>query len=187
MDGLENNPLGSVVTLDDLLPLAWRARSEPDDPEHLASLQAANQAVLQTILSLDEHHPELEEEPAEVAVELQRLEFKLNLVLDLLGQVLSKQLELPPRVPVRLASGHIEWKCASAPAPGTKVLVEVYLSGRYPRALVLAGIAQAATRPDFAQVSFQDLGEPVQDALEKLIFRNHRRRVALARRGQHHS
>ncbi len=187
MDGPEHNPLGSGVTLDDLLPVAWRAQSASDDPEYLVNLQVTNQAVLQTILSLDEHHPELEEEPAEVAVELQRLEFKLNLVLDLLGQVLSKQLDLPARVPVRLASGHIEWKCATAPAPGTKVLVEVYLSPHYPRALVLPGIAHAATRPDFAQVVLHDLGKPVQDALEKLIFRNHRRRVAVARRGQRHA
>jgi hypothetical protein len=62
--------------------------------------------------------------------------------------------------------------------------VEVYLSPLYPRALVLPGITLAATRPDYARVAFHDLGKPVQDALEKLIFRNHRRRVALARRSQ---
>lgn len=187
MDGTEDNPLGSAVTLDDVLPVTWRAQSGSDDPEYLVSLQVSNQAVLQTILSLDEHHPELEEEPAEVAAELQRLEFKLNLVLDLLGQVLSKQLDLPPRVPVRLGSGHIEWKCSAVPAPGTKVLVEVYLAPHYPRALVLPGIAYATMRPDFAQATLHDLGKPVQDALERLIFRNHRRRVALARRGQRQS
>jgi hypothetical protein len=187
VDGTEHNPLGSGVTLDDLLPVAWRTQVASDDPEYLVSLQVTNQAVLQTILSLDEHHPELEEEPAEVAVELQRVEFKLNLVLDLLGQVLSKQLDLPPRVPVRLGSGHIEWRCVAAPLPGTKVLVEVYLSPHYPRALVLPGITQVAMRPDFAQATLHDLGKPVQDSLEKLIFRNHRRRVAMARRGQRHN
>ncbi len=180
MPDIEHNPLGSSVTLDDTLPVTWRPQGA-SSAEQLLSLQVANHEVLQTILSLDEHHPELDEEPAEVAIELQRLEFKLNLVLDLLGHVLSKQLELPARVPVRLAADCIEWQAAT-PLPGSKVLVEVYLSHHYPRPLVLPGVARAATRGGYVQVAFHDLGEPVQNALEKLIFRNHRRRVALARR-----
>jgi hypothetical protein len=177
----DHNPLGSSVTLDDMLSVAWQPQGA-SSPEQLLSLQIANHEVLQTILSLDEHHPELEEEPAEVAVELQRLEFKLNLVLDLLGHVLSKQLALPTRAPVRLAASYIEWQTAAAPPPDSKVLVEVYLSPHYPRPLVLPGVARAAARGGYAQVAFHDLGDPVQYALEKLIFRNHRRRVALARR-----
>jgi hypothetical protein len=64
------------------------------------------------------------------------------------------------------------------------VLVEVYLASHYPRALVLPGVGQPGAQPDWGLVRFEALGDTVQNNLEKLIFRSHRRRVALTRRAQ---
>lgn len=171
--------LGRGLVLEERLPLRWRAAG----PAGMTAvhLQHDNEATLRALLSLDQHHIEVGEEGTEVAHELERLESKLNLVLDLLGQVLAHQLDIPPAVPVWLAAHQVEWQGEPPAAPGGGVL-ELYLSTRYPRPLYLPATLHAAGGGR-VRATFGELGEPVQDLLEQLIFRHHRRQIAATRRG----
>lgn len=172
--------LGSALALEERLPLRWcPLESPPCDP---LQRQQVNEDTLRVILSLDEHHhvTERHEEDAALAGELLRLESKLNLVLELVSQVLAHQLSLPPAVPVRLAAHRLEWQAASA-APSGSGIIELYASLRYPRPLFLPATIEG-TGNGWVHAVFDDLGEPVQDLLEQLIFRYHRRQVAATRR-----
>lgn len=145
--------------------------------------QLSNEETLRVILSLDEHHVEASDENPEFAHEVQRLESKINLILELVSQVLARQLQLPGALPVRLSAHAIDWEAVGAvPAVGSPVLIEIYVCPRYPRPLFLS-----ATVKDSAggrvRAAFDDLGDAVQDLLEKLIFRHHRRQIAATRRG----
>jgi hypothetical protein len=102
-------------------------------------------------------------------------------VLDMVGQVLAHQMSLPPRTAVRLSATHLYWTSASPPAAGSHGIAEVYLSPRYPRALRLSGTVEAVEQ-GHARIGLTALGEGVQELLEKLIFRHHRRQIAQARR-----
>jgi hypothetical protein len=53
---------------------------------------------------------------------------------------------------------------------------------RYPRPLWLPATVQGVADGRVRAV-FGDLGETVQDLIEKLIFRHHRRQIAATRRG----
>jgi hypothetical protein len=177
---IESTPesLGSGLVLEDRLPLRWCAAEPPGGAPHL---QLSNEETLRVILSLDEHHVEASDENPEFAHEVQRLETKINLVLELVSQLLARQLQLPEARPVRLSAHEIEWETATAPAVGSPVVIEAYVCPQYPRPLFLPATVRgfAAGR---ARAVFDDLGESVQELLEMLIFRHHRRQIAATRR-----
>jgi hypothetical protein len=171
--------LGTGLALDERLPLRWLPAPAPAE---LPAVQQANEETLRIILSLDEHHAvEAGEDNAEIAQELVRLESKINLILELVSQVLVRQLDLPAAVPVHLSAHAIEWP-ADAPPGAADGLVELYVCPRYPRPLRLPARLEPAAG-DTRRARFGELGEAVQDLLEKLIFRHHRRRIAATRRG----
>lgn len=170
---------GTVLVLEESLPLRWRVSETPAAAPHLL---LSNEETLRVILSLDEHHVEASDENPEFAQEVQRLESKINLILELVSQVLARQLQLPEALPVRLSAHDIEWETAAAPAAGTPLLLEIYVCVRYPRPLYLPATVQTASAGRVRAV-FNDLGESVQELLERLIFRHHRRQIAATRRG----
>jgi hypothetical protein len=178
---IESTPesLGSGLVLEDRLPLRWHAFVSPVTSPHQ---HLSNEETLRVILSLDDHHVEASDENPEFAHEVQRLESKINLILELVSQVLARQLQLPEALPVRLSAHEIEWQTASALASGSPVLLEIYVSPRYPRPLFLPATVKDSSGGRVRAV-FDGLGEPVQDLLEKLIFRHHRRQIAATRRG----
>jgi len=125
---------GTGLVLEDRLPLHWRISDTPDAAPHL---QLSNEETLRVILSLDEHHVETSDENPEFAHEVQRLETKINLILELVSQLLARQLQLPGALPVRLSAHEIEWQTTAAPAVGSTVLIEAYVCPSYPRPLFL--------------------------------------------------
>lgn len=172
-------PLGAGLTLEERLPLACRPLADADEARRV---QPANEQTLRTILSFDEHHhAERSDEDPALAQEFARLESRINLVLEMVSQVLAHQVGLPPTVAVHMSADTLAWQFAG-PAPGGAVLVEIYVSPRYPRPLLLpATVEQVAD--GWARARFGELGDTVQDQLEQLLFRHHRRQVAASRRG----
>lgn len=165
------------------LPIRWVARHEPADASFLAGINLADESVLRVLLSLDESHPEANaESESGVAHELSRLEFKVNLALDLLSELLASQLHLPAAVPVRVTGTHVEWQTDASPAVvGDRVLVDLYWSVRYPRPLKLAGVVESIDRGErhtTARMRIDGLTDANHEMLEKLIFRHHRRQIA---------
>ena len=179
MSDPQSAPLGAGLTLEERLPLTWRPLADPDEARRH---QTANEETLRTILSFDEHHhAERSDEDPAIAQEFARLESRINLVLEMVSQVLAHQIGLPGPVAVRLSADTLAWQPAGA-APGGTVLVELYVSARYPRPLTLPVIVERVT-DGWVQSRLGDLGETVKDLLEQLLFRHHRRQVAAARRG----
>ena len=173
--------LGTGVALVERLPINWH--SWAGSPDETGRQRQVNEEILRVILSLDEHpHGDPNDEDSALTQELVRLESKLNLVLELVGQLLVKQLALPPAVPVQLYAGGLDWQTATPPPAGSRILIEIYPCNRFPRPLQLPAVVRPAPRTGWAAAGFEDLGEVVQNQLEMLIFRHHRRRVAAARR-----
>lgn len=170
--------LGSGLSIEERLPLRWHAGS--DVPEACCH-PPANEEVLRTILALDEHHhAERSDEDPAIAQEFARLESRIDLVLELVSQVLARQVGLPEAVPVRLAAHTVAWQ-SPVPVSGVGAL-ELYVSARYPRPLFLPVEIERGSG-DWVQGRLGDLGETVQDLIEQLLFRHHRRQIAAARRG----
>jgi len=114
-----------------------------------------------------------------------RIEQRLNLVIELLGQVLLNATQLPSSAPCILTRDALEWSGHDTPEQGDCVRLSLYLHAHYPKPLVLFGqVTQVVRGADPGRVTVQlaQLSESVGDWLDRLIFRAHRRRVASARR-----
>ena len=184
-----SDPLNTGLVYEDLLPLHWSVVDASMDAAHRLHLHETNEDVLRSLSMLEEHPQEIAEEHPAVAHELRRLDFKLNLLLDMVGLLVARDLALPERVPLRLAAQGLEWSTPQPPALGSLVRLEIYLSSKLPRPLVLLGRIQsrspAADGLSRVVAVFEDLSELETDWLEKIIFVHHRRQVAHARRDPH--
>ncbi len=177
--------LGDGLIFEELLPLAWLPGEIPQGPQ-LARLNADNQQLLGAESSLDEVRVSeaLKEESPALQHELQRLEYKLNILLRLTAEIAMRSATLPPARKARLGARGLEWFGAAAPAVGEAGLIHIYINPALPQPLKIP-CAVASERTEggerVAQLRFRDMSEGVVDLLEKLIFRHHRRLVAGAR------
>ena len=98
--------LGDGLIFEDFLPIAWSAGALPQDIV-LARLNADNQQLLGAESSLDEVrvHEALKDESPALLHELQRLEFKLNVLLRLTAELAKRSAALPPTA-ARQARSH---------------------------------------------------------------------------------
>ena len=181
-----DSEIGHGLQFEDSLPLQWRAVPEQSALSELTKLNENNEEVLRFIGVLDEYPGEIGDEFATIAQELARVETKLNLLLGLVGQLLTVHFPLPPMKAVKLNPVGIEWLTDQGhPHPGDFGIVEVYLNPRCPQPLSFPGKVDRveATGEGYrVMVQFVALSALLQERLEKIIFTHHRRSVALARR-----
>lgn len=182
------DPFYDALVYEDDLPLGWEAIGELPAASRLASLNTSNEALLRVREGLEEpaRGPE---ESHELAQEFNRLESKLNIILEVMAEWLRKQGDLPPVQPVRFNAHGIAWASSDLPAPGLLLRLELYLCTSFPKPLVLHGHVlrhETGAHGDVAVVDFEGLSPGLVDDLERLVFRRHRREVAQLR-GQQRS
>lgn len=173
----------SEISYEDMLPLRWHARLPARDGGEWIRLAMEAEETLRGILSLDSAAPESADDEIDSA-EIQRLEWKLNLVLDLVAHLIRLQSPMPPARRVCISAQALQWTTDEAPPPG-EGLVEIHLSPRYPRGLMLpAAVTEVTGSPGELRVTahWVGLSQAMFESLEKLIFRQHRRGVALRRK-----
>jgi hypothetical protein len=178
--------LGDGLIFEELLPLEWFPGPLPEGLE-LARLNADNHQLLGAESTLEEvrvSEAVSKEESAALVHELQRLEYKLNVLLRLTADLVAQARKLSAPQRVRLSARALEWFEAPLLKRGDVGLLHIYINRTLPQPLKIpCGVAgervQDGTR--VAQLAFRDLSDAVVDMLEKLIFRHHRRRVAGAK------
>src|SRR5580692_10264702 len=120
--------LGDGLIFEELLPLHWLPGQIPQGMA-LARLNADNQQLLGAESSLDEVRisEALKDESPALVHELQRLEFKLNILLRLTAEIAVRHSALPPLQRVRLSSSALEWFGAETPAIGSTGLLALFI------------------------------------------------------------
>jgi Atypical PilZ domain, cyclic di-GMP receptor len=178
--------LGDGLIFEEMMPLEWAEAPLPAGPE-LARLNADNFQLLGAESSLEEArvHDALKEESPALVHELQRLEYKLNILLRLTADLSVRHSGLPAAQAVRLSSRGLEWLGADPKAGvGQTGLASLYVNPALPQPLKLpcriAGERQADGRRAL-QFQFAGVSESVAEAIDKLIFRHHRRLIAGAK------
>jgi len=180
-------PLGKGLVYEDWLPLKWNAAKEVPPVAALSHIHDANEKFLRRVATLEEEPADIAETNPELVKEFLRLESKLDLVLDMVGTILAGHLKLPKPSPIRLTAEAISWDSPEAPPVGSHAVIELYLLPSCPYPLTLLGSVKSVEQsPEGCRtaVVFDEIGEDVREWLERTIFRQHRRRVALSRRHQ---
>ena len=176
--------LGDGLIIEATMPLAWTP-GPPVDDLTLARLNADNHQLLVAASTLDEVrvHEALKDESPALVHELQRLDYKLNILLRLTADLAMRQNGLPPPRLVRFSSQGLEWVGDDAPEPGSAGVLMLYVNPSLPQPLRLPAIVSDASHNQVcaARLQFTGLSESVVELIEKMIFRHHRRLVAGAR------
>jgi hypothetical protein len=177
--------LGDGLIFEEALPVAW-VQGALADGLLLARLNADNHQLLGAESSLDEVrvHEALKDESPALLHELQRLEYKVNILLRLVGELALRSSGLPAAQPVRMSARAMEWIGEAGPAAGATGLLSLYINRALPQPLRIPCVVAGERIIDDSratQLRFMGLSDAVVDMLEKLIFRHHRRLVAGAR------
>jgi len=178
------NDMDSAVgglTFTDNISLTWKPVEYQPDEAHLALVNESNDAFLRAVSAIGEFSREVSEEDAGMSQEIARLDLKVNLLLDLVSQLIYKQLDIPEKSRVTLSGSEIEWYASDLPAPGLTVFVQAYVQHGTPKPLCFYGkVASSQEEHDSgrARVRYVGLCGSAQSWLEKLIFRHHRREIA---------
>ena len=176
--------LGDSLVFEDLRPVAFAPGALPGGIE-LAHLNSDNHQLLAAEASLEEArvHEALKDESPALVHELQRLEYKLNILLRLVADLSLRHNALPPARAIRLTSRGLEWR-GDGPPVGASGLLSLYINPALPQPLKIPVRIVAERSADgqrIAQLEFCGLSDAVAALLDKLIFRHHRRLVAGAK------
>ena len=124
--------LGDGLIFEDSLPVGWTPGPLPEGVL-LARLNADNHQLLGAESSLDEVrvHEALKDESPALLHELQRLEYKVNILLRLTAELALRSSGLPPAERVRMSSRAFEWFGESTPrrCGGHRTAVDLHQSG----------------------------------------------------------
>jgi hypothetical protein len=177
--------LGDGLIFEEALPVVWTAGPLAEGLV-LARLNADNHQLLAAEASLDEVrvHEALKDESPALVQELQRLEYKVNILLRLTAELALRNSGLPPPQRIRLTSRALEWFGEQRPAVDSTGLLAVYINSALPQpvkipCVVVGERVQDAMRA--VQMRYTGMSDAVVEQLDKLIFRHHRRLVAGAR------
>jgi hypothetical protein len=177
--------LGDGLVYEDLIPVAWTPGILPQGLQ-LARLNVDNQQLLGAEASLDEVrvHEALKDESPALLNELQRLEYKINILLRMTSELSLRDSGLPPADRVRLGPRGLEWFGDRVPEVGANGIAAVYVNPGLPQPVRLPASVVSDRTVDGVrgvQLAFAGVSDGVCDLLEKLIFRHHRRLIAGAK------
>jgi Atypical PilZ domain, cyclic di-GMP receptor len=182
-DGRDTIVMFDKLAYEDLLPVRWRPQAETVSEVAAAQhLVERNLRVLQACDALEEHGQlEKSDDESPHSADLMRLDFKLNLLLDLAGQLLAASQPRVRPVHIRFNAMGATWQSDETLAPGSHGILEITLRDLVVQPLNLPAEVVTGAPLGETRVRFLWLGETVADHIEKLVFRRHRRKIAGSR------
>jgi hypothetical protein len=166
------------VTYDDGLHVSCTTLNEPLGDLQRAAMRERNLSVLGTLAVFNERRSEAVDEESPIAQEVQRLDSKLNVLMAMLDQLLQRGADLPPRSRVRFNAVGALLPAALWPAGQVHGLVRLHFDGCLALPLELPAQRAQESDTDHVFVAFESIDEATCDAIERLVFRHHRRKVA---------
>jgi hypothetical protein len=167
------------VSVEDRLRVAVVKPGDEPDVAAPARLVERNLATLASVAALEDRRAEGDDDNP-VMQELARLDAKLNALVDIVSRAILPVGGLPSRQPVRFNAIGILLPAVLLP-PGEDVCVRLHLDACPGLPLVLPAKVERRLDDGHAFLAFQPTSDVLAEALERLVFRHHRRRVAEAR------
>jgi len=158
-------------------------------PGHGAGQPLQAEALLRSLAQVEDLRGEdgSEEKRGELPQLAQRMDAKLDLVLALLGRLIRQSAPAQPAVPLRWSVRGLRLAVPAGPqaVAGTEGIIRLQPSDWLPDSLELAATVHAsatADGQDWLWLRFASLPPGLEEALERQLFRMHRREVAARRR-----
>jgi hypothetical protein len=174
------HPLDQWLSYRDRMPLVVAELPDAPTAGELQTWHDAGLRVLAAVATLDEAYAHTDAGGSDDA-EIERLNQKIDLVLDLLATLVHSLRPQTAEIPILLSKEGLAWPQSFADiAVGCRVRVELELHPSAPQRLIWA--AEVVAHQD-GEVCAKFLTPPdaLDAALERYVFRRHRRSVAGAR------
>jgi hypothetical protein len=182
-EGVDTVVLYDELAYQDLLPVQWQSNAGRDRFE-LAGFEEANAMLLQACVAMDEHPGrDKNEDLGPLAGEIARIDFKLNLVLQLLSRLVARE-PMPPPCPIQFNALGASWTPpGAAPAVGSHGLLRIQLRSSLPQPLELPAKV-VAIEGTVVKLRFTELPESLAELIQRLAFLRHRRHIAGVRKAR---
>jgi hypothetical protein len=178
-EGVDTVILNNELAYEDLLPVAFKLLPRQLDAAAAAALADRNARLLQVCAAVEEQGAVAhQDEGSQHSADLMRLEVKVNLLLDLMGQLLAAQSPRPRPSVIRFNANAVQWRPLEPPRSGAQGLLEIWLRDSLPQPLTLIVNVTHVANDGLVKATVTPPGEAVADLIEKLAFRRHRRHVA---------
>jgi hypothetical protein len=170
------------VTYEDDLHAGCEALAAPMGEQQWAAMRERNLGVLGTLAVSGERRGDAVDDESPLAQELLRLDSKMNVLLAMLEQLLRRDAALPPRRAIRFNAVGALLPRDLWPQGATEGLLRLHFDGCLALPLELPARVMLTSPQerdvDHVFVAFESLDEVTLDAIERLVFRHHRRKVA---------
>ena len=164
----------------------WLAEAEPLvlplDGRVAAGYLERNLSALGMLDVLEERAADMSDEDNPLVLEMARLDAKLTALVHIINRVLVPDALTRPRHALRFNALGALLPAELAPA-GQATLVRIRLDGCPSLPLELPASVERRLPDGRAFVTFETMSEALREGLERLVFRHHRRRVAVTRQG----
>jgi hypothetical protein len=146
-----------------------------------ARLAERNAHVLATIAVLEERRADSADEDNPVLQEMARLDAKLTALVDIVNRLLVPADGLPAREPIRFNGVGAVVPAACVPADDGVLLLRLRFDACPSLPLELPARVQRRFDDGRVFLVFAELSDATSDAIERFVFRHHRRKVAESR------
>lgn len=184
-EGVDTVVLHNELAFHGDYPLEWLPQGGPHDLHTLESLDAANIALLHACIASEEQPVrDKNDELVPLASELARLDYKINLALQMLATLVARHAPPMRSRPIRFNALGATWSAAEPlPAVGDYGTLRIRLQASLPQCLELAA---QVTEIDGVESSIRYLrvSEPCGEQMQRLCFLRHRKQVAGARKSR---
>ena len=177
-DTMNDEALHEAISLSGQLPLSYSTYSQALSEAELLTLNERNLMLLNAIevAEVQRYISDADSDDS-VQVELLRLEAKVDLLLSLMNQLLSQHNELPQPSTVSLSAMALNWQVGAIKASaGDYLVVELHVHNAVAMPLRLPLRVTNSERGEL-----YGLSSLTQNALDKFLFRQHRRAIAVSR------
>ena len=186
-------PFTDQISIEDTLPLTCSVVRDQTVPSEWIRLDDRNASLLKTLAWDEQTRREPEPSVEALMQEIDRLDHKLNLITELLADLVRREVVVPKPQPFRLSSAGVsfEYSATASVNEGDLVKVSLFLLANVPRPLEFAGRV-VSSNPEFVPrgwltIAFEQVSEAVESALDRLVFKHHRREVAMRRANREES
>jgi hypothetical protein len=182
-EGIDTVVLQETLAFHDELPVEWQP-AEHLNPADFAALESSNITLLLACLAVEEQPAgDKHEDLLPLAQELARLDYKINLVLQLLGRLLPGSAHAGIAA-VRFNALGVSWQGGNVrPARGSQGVLHLRLRSALPESLKFAVEITASSDTEVAARHLH-MPERLAELIQRFCFLQHRKEVAGARRSK---
>jgi hypothetical protein len=183
-EGADTVVLYDELAYQDLLPVRWQPLPQPLDRFALIGLDESNALLLQACVAVEEHPVREKNEDLEpLAAELARIDFKINLVLQLLSKLVVQE-PMTVATEIQFNALGASWiSLEPPPVAGARGLLRVQLRSSLPQPLELPAEVSSVSG-NRVRVTFPELSEGTVELIQRLAFLRHRRHIADTRKAR---